>query len=304
LQQATVFVNKTMEKKQPTRPIAGGTHNGTRLQRYAYWRTGYGADLANRLDFYLSQAGEFHCKPNYQTGSHELGDHTQVFYHLTGQATLTYAGRSRPVKRGDLFMIPPLHPFVYESRHGGQYHWVAIQGNWPRLLGPPELKYYTFGFDDTVEAIFIELREYLILRKPGYPLRAIGAFYELMARVEDLSQAAIWPESAYPETVRNAIVYLRENTCESFSAVKTAKAVGVSASHLRALFEKWLGESPRRFHMGCRIELAKHLLSEQRFSVFEVASHIGFADTHHFSRVFKQMTGISPSQYAQKDTLR
>jgi AraC-like DNA-binding protein len=41
-------------------------------------------------------------------------------------------------------------------------------------------------------------------------------------------------------------------------------------------------------------------LSEQGLAVFEVAAHMGFADVHHFSRVFKQMTGISPSHYSQQ----
>lgn len=284
--------------------MAGGTHNGTRLQRYVYWRTGYGADLPHRLDFYLYQAGEFHGKPNYQTGSYELGDHTQVFYQLGGEATLTYGSERHRVNRGDLFIVPPDHPFTYESRQAVQYHWLALRGNWPKVLGPPALKYYTFVFDDGVESIFNELREALILRKPGYPLHAVGLFYELMGRIEDLSQATLWPESAYPEAVRNAIVHLREKTCEPFSAVETARAVGLSASHLRALFEKWLGESPRRFHMNCRIDLAKRLLSEQRFSVFEVAAHIGFADVPHFSRVFKQFTGLSPSHYTRQQNQR
>ena len=287
-----------MEKKLPSRPIAGGTNNGTRLKRYDYWRTGYGANLPDRLDFYLAQAGEFHTKPNYATGSFEIADLTQVFYHLAGETSFEYPGHKWAVARGDLLITPPNQKFTYESRRGAKYHWLSLAGSWPRLLGQSEIKLFSLGYDHEIETIFTELREILILRKPGYPLQAIGVFYELMARVEGICQPSIWPESAYPEAVRSAIVFLRENSVVPFNAAHTAATVGVSPSHLRALFEKWLGESPRRFHMGCRIDLAKRLLSEQRFSVAEVAAHIGFADVHHFSRVFKQITGLAPSHYA------
>jgi AraC-like DNA-binding protein len=289
-----------MIKRRPARPIAGGTRNGTRLRRYTYWRTGYGSTLPERLDFYLVQAGEFHCKANYRTCDFEHSDQTQVFYHLDGEATFEYPGGRLAVARGDLLITPPFQPFTYESRRGANYHWLAIGGVWPQALGKPQVKTFSFGYDDELEAAFVEIREMLILRKPGYPLRAIGVFYELIARLEDLSQTTTWPESAYPESIRNAIIFLRENYAAPFNATQTAQAVGLSQSHLRALFEKWLGESPRRFHMRCRIELAKRLLSEQGLAVFEVAAHMGFADVHHFSRVFKQMTGTSPSRYSQQ----
>lgn len=289
-----------MVRKLPARPIAGGTKDGSRLVRFDYWRTGYGASLSEKLDFYLIQAGEFHTKPNYQTGSFEVDEPTQLFYQISGDATLQGAGKKVSLEPGDLSIVPPGYPFTYDSRRGVRYHWLAIGGSWPRLLDPPELKIFSLGYDTKIETLFVEIREILILREPGYPLQAIGAFYNLMARVESMTQPDTWPESAYPEAVRNAIVFLRENSYAPFSAAKTAAAVGLSQSHLRALFEKWLGESPRRFHMRCRIDLAKRLLTEQRLSAVEVASHIGFADVHHFSRVFKQISGVSPSHYLRQ----
>ena len=121
-----------------------------------------------------------------------------------------------------------------------------------------------------------------------------------MAHLESITHPAAWPESAYPETVRNAIIFLRENFYAPYNAGQTAAAVGLSQSHLRALFEKWLGESPGRFHMRCRIDLAKRLLTQQRLSAIEVATHLGFADVHHFSRAFKRMSGLSPTQYLRQ----
>ena len=288
-----------MVQRFPNRPITGGTNNGTRPMRYDYWRTGYGPKIPPNLDFYVAMAGEFHCKPNYTIGNSEYTHQTQIFYHLAGSATLEYSGQTASVSRGRLFVIPPYHPFTYSSHWKIKYHWLALEGSWPRPFGELRVIFYPLDYDAEIEARLIDLREGLILRKPGYALRSVGVFYELMARVEEISNSASLPESSYPEAVRNAIIFIRENYAMPFNAAQTADTVGLSQSHLRALFEKWVGEPPKRFHTRCRIDQAKRLLSEQRLSVFEVAFHLGFADVHHFSRVFKQMTGIAPSYYAE-----
>jgi AraC-like DNA-binding protein len=199
-----------------------------------------------------------------------------------------------------MLIVPPRHTFSYTGPQEIKYHWFALEGQWPQFLGPSEVQILSFGGDAEVEDMFIAMREILILRKPGYPLRAVGVFYELTARLEEISDTSHAPESGYPETVRNAIVYLRENYAAPFNAAKTAAAVGLSSSRLRALFEKWLGESPKRFHTRCRINQAKRLLSEQNLRVAEVGFHVGFEDVHHFSRVFKQITGVAPSHYAER----
>ncbi len=289
-----------MVKRLPTRPISGGTAGGVRPMRFNYWRTGYGAKLFSGLDFYVIQAGEYHCKPGYFTGSHEHGDNTQFFYHVDGPAIFEYARQRVALSSGDIFVAPPQHSFTYSSRQEMKYHWVSVSGCWPAFMGQPEIKIFHIGGDSDIEAMFVEIREVLILRKPGYPLQAIGVFYELMARIEEFANTTDAPESAYPEAVRNAIIYLRENYALPFDSAKTARAVGLSSSHLRALFEKWLGESPKRFHTRSRIQQAQRLLREQNLPVSEAAFHTGYSDVHHFSRVFKQITGLAPSQYAEQ----
>ncbi len=295
-------VDKMTVQHLPSRPITGGTNEGARPTRYDYWRTGYGASNPINLDFWVAQAGEYHCKPGYTTGDFEHGQRIQIFYHLGGAAVFSYTKRSTLINEGDLLLIPPGQPFSYNARQGMKHHWLALEGVWPRALGVAAVQIQRIRLDSEVQAKFVEIRETLILRKLGYSLQAVGIFYELMARIEEISGTSAAPESAYPETVRNAIIFLRENYAAPFSAAETAAAVGLSQSHLRALFKKWLGESPKKFHIRYRIEQAKRLLSEQQLPVFEVAFHVGFSDARHFSRVFKQITGITPSSYAEKQS--
>lgn len=281
----------------PLRPISGGTNDGMRPLLYDYWRTGYGVPIIPKPDLWVALAGEYHCKPGYATGSYEHSDRIQLFYHLEGKAVLGNGRVTIPITRGDLLIFPPDHQFVYQSDEAIKHHWIGADGIWPPLFAQQGLHHLSLAYDSGIEAKFVAIREVLILRKTGHGLQAIGLLYELMARVVELLGRTAVSQTIYPDTVQNAIIHLRENYAEKYEAATTAAAAGVSQSHLRALFEKWLSESPRQFHTRYRIEQAVRLLSEQKLSVTEVAYHLGFADTRHFSRTFKRVMGLSPGKY-------
>ncbi len=287
-------------KKHLVRPTAGGTHNGERPMRYHYWRTGYGTPLPLPLEFWVSLAGEYHCKPKYVTDSYESFVGTlQFFYHIQGQAHFQDKRLIKLIDAGDLIVVSKSTPFTYSAPDGMKYHWFALEGNWPALFYQQN-RVLTLAYDAEIEQKFIELRETLILRQPGYALQAVSLVFALMARIHDISGYPAVPDSGYPDSVRNAIMLLHENYAEPYDAAKTATAVGLSPSYLRALFEKWVGESPQQFHTRYRIDQAKRLLTQQSLSISEVAYHVGYNDVRYFSRVFKQRTGVTPTQYAKR----
>lgn len=285
------------------RPVAGGTNDGRRPERYTYWRVGYGETSGFALPFCIERAGEYHSKPAYLTGSIDHPDATQVYYHLEGEAVFEQPNRATPVRPGNVLIIPPGHIGYYRAEAGVKYHWLSLGRHWPPEWGERAARLLALRYDSELEGRFGEIRELLILQKPGYPLRVIGAFYELMARIAELSPSSSVSQSPYPEPVRDAIAYLREHITERYDAEATAAAANLSQSYLRALFEKWVGESPHRFHTRSRIEHAARLLREQAMPVSAAAIQVGFSDVRHFSRVFKGVTGMRPREWGQMGRL-
>jgi AraC-like DNA-binding protein len=297
-------VDDMMAKRTPKRPVTGGTNKGLRPLQYDYWRVGYGTNESLPLDFWIERAGEFRSKAaNYEAADRNHPQASQFYFHLQGQAEIAGNNTITSVKTGDVLAMPLGVPFRYYSQGVIRYHWFAIPNYWPELLGDADrMHWLAYGFDAELEARFVEIRETLILGKPGYALRAIGIFYEFMARVIERSQPASQAQSAYPDAVRNALIFLRENYQEPYDAAGTAEAVNLSQSHLRALFEKWVGESPQQFHARCRIDEARRLLYQDDLNISQIALQVGFTDPRYFSRVFKQMTGVPPSRYAAAHT--
>ena len=76
----------------------------------------------------------------------------------------------------------------------------------------------------------------------------------------------------------------------------SAKAI-VSKSSLQRAFRKHLGCTPLQYVMRLRMERGAELLVETSLSVTEIAESVGFADSNHFSRRFRQYAGQSPSAF-------
>ena len=76
----------------------------------------------------------------------------------------------------------------------------------------------------------------------------------------------------------------------------------ISRNYLYTLFKREYGVSPKEYLMTLRIQKAKLLFSDQSqpLSVSEVAYAVGFNDPLYFSRVFRKITGTSPSNYSPR----
>jgi AraC-like DNA-binding protein len=98
--------------------------------------------------------------------------------------------------------------------------------------------------------------------------------------------------------VRLALDYINSNfTDPELSSVGVARAAGVSAIHLAALFRDQLDASINQRLNSTRITAAKRELARTRDSVSTIARHVGFRSLASFSRKFSKIEGISPLSY-------
>lgn len=71
----------------------------------------------------------------------------------------------------------------------------------------------------------------------------------------------------------------------------------ISCSRLSHLFREVTGKPVMGYLMSCRIAGAKHMLSETEMPVGTIAENCGFSDFSNFSRTFRSVTGLSPSDF-------
>lgn len=90
--------------------------------------------------------------------------------------------------------------------------------------------------------------------------------------------------------------YIKKNLHQKLSIDSIAKMAYVSKSNFFKMFKDELGTSPNEFILQERINRAKELLASQN-SIKETAYQTGFSDANYFTRVFKQLVGITPKSY-------
>jgi AraC-like DNA-binding protein len=96
------------------------------------------------------------------------------------------------------------------------------------------------------------------------------------------------------ERVERARYWYRQNLEQNPGVEQVARAVGVSGVHLRRLFARVAGESPKRAFQAIRMEQARAVLQSPHVTVDAVAARFGFADASSFTRAFRAQFGHPP----------
>ena len=110
---------------------------------------------------------------------------------------------------------------------------------------------------------------------------------------------AVSENGADDERIRLCISYVRRNIYRPMSVTSLAEIAGVSKDHLIRLFKKECGMTPIKYINLKKIERAQLLLATERIAIKEVGYMLGFGDIGYFDRIFKQITGMSPTQFRQ-----
>lgn len=104
-----------------------------------------------------------------------------------------------------------------------------------------------------------------------------------------------------PEFFQKIDEYIKEHLEENLSAQKICNVFGISQAYLSRLFKKYSSINFNKKVTLLRIEKAKKIMEERpELYIKDIASKVGFSDQFYFSRIFRSVTGISPTEYIEK----
>jgi two-component system response regulator YesN len=162
----------------------------------------------------------------------------------------------------------------------------------------------TSGYSDfeyARQAILYNVVDYLL--KPISASELAGTLARLKAEFDHPSYGqnmkGAFQQGATPEEIVAKVQsYMRDNFSKELSLEKIAANFNFNPSYLSKIFVKHTGEPPSKFLITLRINEAKYLLIHNRgLSVKEVGEQVGYADPYYFSRIFKQVTGQTPTEF-------
>jgi YesN/AraC family two-component response regulator len=97
--------------------------------------------------------------------------------------------------------------------------------------------------------------------------------------------------------IQQAVRFINENYRTDIRLAAVAGEAGMSPSHFSRIFRKVMGLPYQGYLNSRRITKAKNLLRTTPRSVADIAASLGFADPTGFGRIFKKLTGRTPSAY-------
>ncbi len=97
--------------------------------------------------------------------------------------------------------------------------------------------------------------------------------------------------------VIQSIEYMRENITNMVSLQDLAVVAGLSVSHYCAMFKLKTAQTPLQLFTSMKIQRACQLLQNRNQTIKTISYNLGFFDQYHFSKVFKQVMGVSPKSF-------
>jgi len=101
-----------------------------------------------------------------------------------------------------------------------------------------------------------------------------------------------------PDFVRIACKYIEQNLFDqNLNVTAICEAAGISVQRLTRLFQSSFGMAIAEYVNACRISKAKVLLNNPDLTAASIAQQIGYSNADTFTRNFKKLEGITPTEY-------
>lgn len=130
----------------------------------------------------------------------------------------------------------------------------------------------------------------------GNRTKMMSIFYDMLYRLSS--------QNTNNSVITPAITYLERNyNNPSLTNAELAKQCNISEVYFRKMFAKHYKTTPKQYIVNIRISKAKILLAENSLKINTIAERCGFSNQYHFCRVFKEKTGLTPTEYMKQNRI-
>lgn len=230
-----------------------------------------------------------------QKGINEIGRSKIDFYDfsfiLKGEIEYIINGERVLLRENDAILLPP---GTYRERReaSGDIHFVSF--NFTASDGAvPSTKCY---LPDTVNR---EMRLLCAI----FSEKHISSYYhheEKMTNILNCLLLELFEGIAFrtnDENVVEILKYIEANLTSRITLLDISAAVHLSKDYIAHIFKKELGKSIIDYVNERRMQIAKNMVGEGKYSLVEISDKLGYASYSYFSRVFKHYYGVSPIKY-------
>jgi AraC family transcriptional regulator, arabinose operon regulatory protein len=238
-------------------------------------------------------------------------EHAILLYCAKGRGWCEIGAQRHTIAAGDLLVIPPFtgHNYGPDPAEPWTVPWLHMTGDNIGLLlnelgVSVENPIINVGDDPRVlahfeDAIAVGLGEQAFTTtKLFHSAQTVGRLLGLI-NSKRRHQAQRPPDGK--ERVAECIEFMKQHLSEVISLDRLAAIANLSPSRFSAIFRKETGYAPVEYLVRLRMERARQLLDTTDLAVKEICSEAGYNDPFYFSRAFRSVVGLSPSEYRDRE---
>jgi AraC family transcriptional regulator, transcriptional activator for feuABC-ybbA operon len=235
--------------------------------------------------------------------------HHELLYARDGNGTFIIGNKKYAIKKGVLLYITPNTPYSIEADRNSPSDILTVHfsfaevgfndGKWNVMENTTTLPLPSAQvLQDAipVEEQFQKLLDCWVTKLPGYEFIARTLLQQLLVTI---MQTVSKNSHNYSRSlkVEKIIQYMHQNINGKITLPELSKLVQMTPFYMSRTFKEATGYSIIEYFNKLKIDKSKELLIEGNKKIKEVAQELRFADEFYFSRMFKKVEGISPSEF-------
>lgn len=225
---------------------------------------------------------------------------THILYLLVaGSCTFFTDYGEYELKKGDFFFVFPHKRYRYTLTRGLRFIYISFTNiEAPQILKELGILYTSPAVLGHEELVPLFKKEFEISRSlDSAENSAKGLLYLSLGHFAG-NRAPLSSAGKAQATVREIASYLETHYMESdLTLKKVGEAYYYHFNYVSQIFKEVMGVSFSKYLTGIRMRFAQTLLEQTDDTVSNIAKRVGFEDAHYFERIFKQIKGLTPSQY-------
>lgn len=261
--------------------------------REYYQETGSGGGLS----FYF--CGWQKCAPGHTFGP-AVRPHHLFHLVLSGRGFYERAEKRQEIGRGQGFLILPGESTYYgaDPSDPWEYCWIGFGGTQAEaILRECGLGEENLIYEDRSGGLLRREMMGLVDSFGGMDVNGYMLLGKLYLCLSHMVSKQPFKGTAAREYAGRALDFIRHNFGYDIGVTEIARAVGIDRTYLYRIFMEELGQSPKEYLTGFRLEKAAEMLSGTGLSVTEIALSCGFGEVSLFDRHFRGRYGCVPLKY-------
>jgi AraC-like DNA-binding protein len=257
-------------------------------------------------DLYPKASG-FYKQAKKHTMLRRIHDDNLMIYCTEGAGQFTVGSTTHQINSGDLLLLPSGVAHAYQADANNP--WSIY---WTHFSGAKSLEFIEYikttqqsltirvGVNSRLISNFDMLLESLqsSINISSF-IHASNMLRQILTHIPLLRPLAKAQQMAHQFDLERVHAMMQSNLHNSLDLDTIAASINLSKFHFIKKYKELTNTTPINYFIHLKIERACHLLDISNKPIKEISFNLGYEDTYYFSRIFKKVMGLSPTQYRQ-----